>query len=124
PITDLLRQLTPEGILRRGRKILDLDDAGLRDRPATYRPLKGKARILYGCADRAVVGSLHDFIAVGEDKIRVEGIAQPGCGAHDRIEDELDVDRRTRDDAKDLGRGRLLFLRLRLALQTLRQALL
>jgi hypothetical protein len=46
----------------------------------------------------------------------IERLAQPGGTLCHGIEHRLNISRRARDNAKDLGRGRLLFMCLRQAL--------
>jgi hypothetical protein len=54
------------------------------------------------------VGSLHEFVAVDHDEIRVEAVTQPSGVANDRIEDELDIAWRAGDHLQDLARRSLL----------------
>jgi hypothetical protein len=75
-----------------------------------------------GDATRVVDGQLpHELadgrdaterVALGENDPPVGDTAQPRGALSDSVEDGLDVRRRCGDDAEDLGRGRLLFLRL------------
>jgi hypothetical protein len=58
------------------------------------------------------VGSLHDFVAVGESQHRVEGLADPRGIAHDRVEPGLEVRWRSRDHPQYFGRRPLLLERL------------
>jgi hypothetical protein len=61
--------------------------------------------------DRAVMGDKAQVIAVPPEDRGVEPVAQTDGALGDGVEYRLDVRWRTRDDAEDLGRRRLLLYR-------------
>jgi hypothetical protein len=76
---------------------------GVRRRCRVVRPEDGerflRPRVVRGEVDEAGVDAEHTS---------VEGVTEAIRALRDRIEDGLDVRRRTRDDSQNLARGRLL----------------
>ena len=89
-----------------------VEERACRHRRLTANDLRVESRGLLGSARPRIVlrGQMQELAVVARDD-GVLAAAQAAGASHDRVENRLDVGRRARDDAQDLGGGRLLLER-------------